>query len=59
MQNEYQVTLIESIKVDDYITARIDLKTVNNDYLIETKIRDVLLSLMVYHGKYVRISVYY
>lgn len=59
MQKEYHVSLLESIKVDDYITARIDLKTVNNDYLIETKIRDVLLSLMVYHGKYVRISVYY
>ncbi|BCR36028.1 hypothetical protein [Mariniplasma anaerobium] len=59
MKNEYHVTLIESIKVDDYITARIDLTTVNNDYLIETKIRDVLLSLMVYRGKYVRVSVYY
>lgn len=59
MKNEYRVTLLDSIKVDGYITARIDLTTVNNEYLIETKIRDVLLSLMVYRGKYVRISVYY
>lgn len=59
MKKEYPLKILNSLKVEDYITTRIDVKTVNNEYLIETKIRDVLLSLMVYHGKYVRISVYY
>ncbi len=59
MKKEYSIHILDTLKVDDYITTKIDLKTVNNEYLIETKIRDVLLSLMVYHGKYVRISVYY
>jgi hypothetical protein len=57
--SEYQLTILENMQYEDYITARIDIKTINNEYMIETKIRDVLLSLLVYQGKYVRISVYY
>lgn len=59
MANEYQVTILQELQVDEFITTRIDVKTVNNEYLIETTIRDILLSLMIYHGKYVRISLYY
>ncbi|MFA7422557.1 MAG: hypothetical protein WCZ00_02360 [Acholeplasmataceae bacterium] len=59
ISREYQVKRLTDVKYEDYITARIDFSSVNNEYMIETKIRDVLLSLMVYHGKYVRISVYY
>ncbi len=59
ISSEYKVTRLSSFKYENYLTVRIDVNTINNEYLIETKIRDILLSLMIYHGKYVRISVYY
>lgn len=59
LSDEYKVTIMPNMKVDDYITARIDIKTINNEYMIETKIRDVLLNLLISQGQFVRISVYY
>ncbi len=59
LSDEYQVSIMPNMKVDDYITARIDIKTINNEYMIETKIRDVLLNLLISQGQFVRISVYY
>lgn len=59
LSDEYQVAIMPNMKVDDYITARIDIKTINNEYMIETKIRDVLLNLLISQGQFVRISVYY
>lgn len=59
ISKEYSVKRLSSVEYEDYITVRIDVNSVNNEYMIETKIRDILLSLLVYHGKYVRISVYY
>jgi hypothetical protein len=56
---EYPVTKLADLSEDDYLTVRIDVPTLNIDYMIESKIREVLLALMVYHGKFVRISVYY
>ena len=59
LSDEYKVTIMPNMKIDDYITARIDIKTINNEYMIETKIRDVLLNLLISQGQFVRISVYY
>lgn len=56
---DYQTTRLEDLSDDAYLTVRVDLPSVNVDYMIESKIRELLLSLMVHHGHFVRISVYY
>ena len=58
-QEDFSATRIEDLSEDDYITAKIDIPSINVEYMIESKIREVLLALMVHHGKFVRISVYY
>jgi hypothetical protein len=58
-QEEYTVQRLTELSEDDYLTVRVDIPTINIDYMIESKIREVLLSLMVHHGKFVRISVFY
>lgn len=50
---------LDDLSEEDYLTVRVDIPSVNVDYMIESKIREVLLSLMINHGKFVRISVYY
>ncbi len=57
--DEYTVTRLSDLSDDEYITVRVDIPSVNVDYMIESKIRELLLALMVHHGKFVRISVYY
>ena len=57
--NDYQATRLDDLSDEQYITARIDIPSVNIDYMIEAKIRELLLSLMINHGQFVRISVYY
>lgn len=59
MKDLYTVVKIEELSEDDYYTARIDLPLLNVDYVIEAKIREVLLELLIHQGKFVRISVYY
>lgn len=59
MQKEVPMLEIPDLQYEDYITARIDIKTINNHYIIEEAIRDMLLTLMTYHGKYIRVSVFY
>ena len=59
MAKNYHLTPLTDLKVDQYLTARIDIQSINDDYVIETKVRDLLLSLMVNSGTFVRVSVYY
>lgn len=56
---EYPTTELDDLSDEDYLTVRIDIPSINVDYMIESKIREVLLSLMIHHGKFVRISVFY
>jgi hypothetical protein len=56
---DFSFTRLDDLSEDDYLTVRVDVPTINVDYMIESKIREVLLSLLVNHGKFVRISVYY
>jgi hypothetical protein len=56
---DYPITRLTDLSDDDYLTVRVDMPCVNVDYMIESKIRELLLSLMIHHGKFVRISVYY
>lgn len=59
LSDDYKITILPTVKVEGYITVRIDIKTINNEYMIETKIRDLLLNLLIQQGQFVRISVYY
>ena len=59
MGKTYQVVPLNDLKVDQYLTARIDIQSINDDYVIETKVRDFLLTLMINNGTFVRVSVYY
>lgn len=55
----YHLTRLTDLKVEQYLTARIDIQSINDDYVIENKVRDLLLSLMINAGTFVRVSVYY
>jgi len=56
---EYTITELDDLSDEAYLTVRIDLPCINVDYIIESKIRELLLSLLIHHGKFVRVSVYY
>lgn len=56
---EYKTNVLPDLSDEDTITVRIDIECHNVDYVIESKIGDALLSLLIHHGKYVRVSVYY
>ncbi len=56
---DFPVSRLEDLSEEDYLTVRVDLPSINVDYMIEAKIREVLLGLLMHHGKFVRISVYY
>lgn len=56
---DYKTVMLDDLSEDQYLTVRIDVPSLNVDYVIESKIREVLLSLMINHGQFVRISVYY
>jgi hypothetical protein len=55
----YPLTVIEEMSNDEYSTVRVDIESLNIEYIIESRIRDILLDLLVYHGKFVRINVFY
>jgi hypothetical protein len=55
----YKLTIIEEMSNEQYSTVRVDIESLNIEYIIESKIREVLLDLLVYHGKFVRINVFY
>ncbi len=55
----YPLQKLNEITVDGVISAKLDCLCINNHYVIETKVRDILLNLMIYQGKFVRLNVYY
>lgn len=44
---------------EEYHTIFINEKTPNIDYLIETKVQEILVHLMMYNGNFVRIEMFY
>lgn len=58
-KQKYQTTILEELSEDSYISARVDILTHNVDYVIEEKLRELLLDLLIYDGNYVRIQVFY
>ena len=59
IQKIYSLLRLDDLSEDDYLTARIDVSLINVDYVIEAKIREMLLELLIHSGKFVRISVFY
>ena len=58
-QEKYQITILEELSEESYISARVDIHTRNIDYVIEEKLRELLLDLLIHDGNYVRIQVFY
>ena len=56
---EYDYVELKDLSEDQYLTVRVDIPSINVDYMIESKIRELLLALMIHHGTFVRISVFY
>jgi hypothetical protein len=59
IQKIYSTLRLDDLSEDEYITARMDVSLINVDYVIEAKIREMLLELLIHSGKFVRISVFY
>ncbi len=59
MAREYSVTRMPELDDETYYAARISTKSSNRKYMIESKVRDMLLTGMIHHGEYVRVLVYY
>ena len=55
----YYVERLEELDDEDYFAARVIVKTTHSNFMIESKVRDVLLNGMNHRGQYVRILVYY
>ncbi|MFU8792931.1 MAG: hypothetical protein ACNA7K_02810 [Acholeplasmataceae bacterium] len=55
---EHPVKRLPRYDEDDSITVKIEMPLINSDFIIESKIRELLLSLMTARGKFVRINVY-
>lgn len=53
----YQVNLIDN--KEGYALIEVYINTKNVDYLIESKLRDLLLDMLIYGGVFVRVMVYY
>lgn len=59
MQKMYSTKRLDDLSEEDYFTARLDVSLLNVDYVIEAKVREMLLELMIHSGKFVRINVFY
>lgn len=59
MSKNYAITRMPELDLENIITVRIDTKVNNIDYVIEARIREILIDLLVNRGKYVRVSVFY
>lgn len=59
LSKHYYVARMEELDDSEYLAAKVVVKTVNSNFAIEQKIRDVLLNAMIYQATYVRILVYY
>lgn len=55
----YSVVRVPEFDLEGVLTARIDIKVSNVEYIIESKVRELLLDLLIYQGKYIRVSVLY
>ncbi|MDL2292634.1 hypothetical protein LJC17_03500 [Acholeplasma sp. OttesenSCG-928-E16] len=58
-QEKYFTVRLEELDEEGYYTVRVDVFSPNTDFIIEQKIRDVLMDAMINRGNYVRISVFY
>ena len=54
---KYEVNIVDNR--EGYILIEVFIKTKNVDYLIESKLRDLLLDMLIYGGVFVRVMVYY
>ena len=59
MSKTYAITRLYDLDLNGIYTIRIDLKVTNNEHVIESKVRELLLDLLINRGKYVRVNVYY
>lgn len=57
--NHYYVARMEELDDTEYYAAKVSVKTTNSKFSIEQKVRDILLSALIYRANYVRILVYY
>jgi hypothetical protein len=58
-EEDYPILRLDQIETENTFAVRVDIPSPNLDYVIETKIREVLLSMMIHEGRFVRITVYY
>lgn len=56
---KYNYKYLRKISYDGHMTVQVDLQVPNTSYIIETKIQEFLLDLLIYNGHYVRINLYY
>ena len=59
MSEKYFVTRLPEFDLENVYLAKIDLRVVNVDYIIETKMQELLLDLLIRKGSFVRVSVFY
>ena len=58
-QDKYFTVRLEHLEDENIYTVRADILSQNVDYIIEQKVREILMDAMIYRGNYVRISVFY
>ena len=56
---ERPLTRLDEMSSEHVKTVRVDVPTLNDAFLIEAKVTEVLLDMMTHRGRFVRISVYY
>lgn len=59
MSKKYNVIRLPELDLENVITTRVNIKVNNVDYIIENYVREYLLDLLIYSGKYVRVNVFY
>lgn len=59
LSKKYNMSRIPELDLEGVLTTKIDIRVNNVDYLIENNIREILLDLLIYQGKYIRLNVYY
>jgi len=52
-------TKLSEVSIDGYVSAKIDMICPNNDFMIEKNLRETLLNLLIFQGKFVRLNVFY
>jgi hypothetical protein len=54
----YQTTTLSDIKVDDYVSVKVDIPIVNTENMVEKTVLELLETMKQHQGKFVRILVY-